>query len=207
MADARHRREELLQPRRIGVQRLERVRGRRASTSFCGWPVRKRLGQAAPERIEPGVRHLEDAADIRRLVPVEEQIGLRSVRVARRRSASRNPRATSVSRKSRDDRAMQAQAGRAGASCDSGPRASSVKTPISTALSSVFAGQNAKPVCRIFSGVSWSGTMAPRRWVWNGIIDRITPTRKAVRRRYRYLPPKPSKAPMPGGCPSDRGWV
>ena len=35
---------------------------------------------------------------------------------------------------------------------DSGPRDSSVKSPISTALKSVFDAQNASPVCRIFSG-------------------------------------------------------
>ena len=34
----------------------------------------------------------------------------------------------------------------------SGPRASSVKTPISIALRSVFEGQNARPVWRILSG-------------------------------------------------------
>ena len=40
VADAGHRGEELLQPRRIGVERLEQAGRRRVFTSFCGCPVR-----------------------------------------------------------------------------------------------------------------------------------------------------------------------
>ena len=32
--------------------------------SFCGWPGLQRLGQIAPEAVQPGVGHLEDAADV-----------------------------------------------------------------------------------------------------------------------------------------------
>ena len=39
---------------------------------------------------------------------------------------------------------------------DCGPRASSVNTPNSMALNSVFDGMNAMPVCMIFSGLTCS---------------------------------------------------
>ena len=39
------------------------------------------LGEMVPEAEEPEVGHLEDAADVRRLPPVEEEIGLGRVRV------------------------------------------------------------------------------------------------------------------------------
>ena len=136
----------------IGVERLEETRP--AALDLVLRLARpERLGQVAPERIEPLVRHLEDAADVRRLVAIEEEIGLGRVARSGRRRAFRNPSATSASRKSRAERGA-GRGVRVSGSKRSAPRASSVKTPISIALSSVFDGQNASPVCRIFSGVA-----------------------------------------------------
>ena len=61
----------------------------------------------------------------------------------------RDERVEEVARRAR----VQAEAAAAARSKASGPRASSVNTPISMALSRVFEAQKARPVCRIFSGV------------------------------------------------------
>ena len=151
MADAGHRREELLQARRIGVERLEEARAAGLDL-VLRLPGAQRLGEVPPERIEAVVRHLEDAADVRRLLAVEEEIGLgrvaRSDRRSRCEEAERHQRVEEVARRAR----VQAEAAARAPRSASGPRASSVKTPISMALSSVFEAQNARPVCRIFSG-------------------------------------------------------
>ena len=41
----------------------------------------QRLGEVGPERIEPQIGHLEKAADVLRLLPIEKQIRFRSGRV------------------------------------------------------------------------------------------------------------------------------
>ena len=63
VADAGHRRQEILQARRVGIQRVER-----SGAAVAGLVLRlaraKRLSQMAPEAIEAVIRHLEHAADI-----------------------------------------------------------------------------------------------------------------------------------------------
>jgi hypothetical protein len=49
--------------------------------SFCCFPVLERLGQRVPEPVEPRVCHLQDPADVGRLLPVEEQLGIVCIRV------------------------------------------------------------------------------------------------------------------------------
>ena len=124
-------------------------------TSFCGWPVRSALGEMSPERIQAVVGHLEDAADVGRLAAIEEQIGLGRVGVAvaaRAQEAERDERIEEVARRARVQAEPPAERRRSAA----GRCASSVKTPISMALRRVFDGQNARPVCMIRSGLSWS---------------------------------------------------
>ena len=77
VADAGHGGEELLQSRRVGVEGLEQP-GPAALDLVLRLPGAERLGQVPPERIEAVVRHLEDAAHVGRLLPVEEEIGLRA---------------------------------------------------------------------------------------------------------------------------------
>ena len=58
----------------------------------------------APERIQPLVRHFQNAADVGRLLPVEKEIGLGGVRilVARaREKAERDQRVEEVARRAR----------------------------------------------------------------------------------------------------------
>ncbi len=151
-----------LQPRRIGIERLEESRPADLDL-VLRLTGAKRLGQISPERIEAVVRHLEDAADVRRLVPIEKEIGLGRVRVLSP-SRCRKPSATSVSRKSRAERGCSPRLP-LNASKYCGPLASSVKRPISIALSSVFDGQNARPVCMIFSGVGGCSLTCVLSWV------------------------------------------
>ena len=72
--------------RRIGIERLEETR-----TAGLDFVLRQSryagLGEIAPERIEALVAHLENAADIRRLFAIEEEIGLRGIGVAIARRA------------------------------------------------------------------------------------------------------------------------
>lgn len=80
MTDAGHRRQELAQPGWIGVDRLEEgeVPRLRLVLERAGAQA---LGEPAPEGVEPVIGHLEDAADVRRRVPVEEEARLRGVAV------------------------------------------------------------------------------------------------------------------------------
>ena len=72
-ADAGHRARELRQPLRVGVERREEV------LAALGLVLRlagaQALGQRPPEPVQPGVRHLQHAADVGRLGPVEEEVG------------------------------------------------------------------------------------------------------------------------------------
>ena len=83
-------------------------------------------------------------------MPIQKQVGLDGVGDRLGEGG-----ATSVSRKSRADRACSPSRALRRSKL-AGPAASSVNTPSSMALSSVLAGQKAKPVCRIFSGVGCS---------------------------------------------------
>ena len=103
VADPRHRRQEFPQPRRLGIQRLEQPRRARLHL-VLRQPRPQRLGQAAPERVKAVIAHLEDAADIRRLAAVEEQIGFRSIRVdvaGPRQKPEGDERVEEVARRSR----------------------------------------------------------------------------------------------------------
>jgi hypothetical protein len=100
---------------------------------------------------EPGAGHFEDAADLGRLATVEEKIGIRSVGVSGAGSGE----------EAESDKGVEEIAGGTGwrprcaerESNSCGPCASSVKTPIPTALSRVLEAQKARPVWRIWSGV------------------------------------------------------
>jgi len=74
-----HRVQELAEPVRICVELAEEVA---AGTSLVlGLAGTECVGQAGPERIQPGVRHLEQAANVGGLAAVEEEAGLGCVRV------------------------------------------------------------------------------------------------------------------------------
>src|SRR5579863_724615 len=78
-ADAGHGPQKCLQPARIGVERAEEVLfSRRFALRLAGPQGR---GEIVPVPVKPAVGHLENAADIRRLVLVKEQIGGGRVRV------------------------------------------------------------------------------------------------------------------------------
>ena len=77
-------------------------------TSFCGCSGPQRFAEVAPEGVEAMVGHFENAADIRRLGLVQEQVRLRRVRVpiaAAREKAERDERIEKITRRSR----MQAE--------------------------------------------------------------------------------------------------
>ena len=79
--DSLHRVHELLEPRRVAVQLVEhRLAG--VLDLVLRLPGPQRLGEIAPESIQPGVQHLEDPADVRRALLVEERRGLRRVAIA-----------------------------------------------------------------------------------------------------------------------------
>ena len=81
VTDGAHRGEELLQPRRIGVEFLEQTGPSRLDL-VLRLSGAQRVGELGPERVQPGVRHLQDAADVRRLLPIEEHFRLGRVAVA-----------------------------------------------------------------------------------------------------------------------------
>ena len=93
----------------------------------------------------------------------------RSDRRSRVQEAERDQRVEEVARRSR----MEPETAATAASNASGPCASSVKTPISMALSSVFEAQKARPVCRIFSGFGgcMDGVRCALRWQENARIS------------------------------------
>jgi hypothetical protein len=77
---AGHRGQELLETCGIGVEHLEEARA--ATLELVLRKARpKPFGQTAPEGIQPAVRHLEESANIGRLLLVEEEVRLRSVGV------------------------------------------------------------------------------------------------------------------------------
>src|SRR6201996_7648639 len=82
VADAGHGCEKCFEARRIGVQGGER----RCTGVTLGLVLQlagtKRLGQMVPEAVESGVRHLQDAADITRLVAIKKKICIRSIAIA-----------------------------------------------------------------------------------------------------------------------------
>jgi hypothetical protein len=101
---------------------------------------------------EAGVGHLENAADVAGFVAVEEEAGLGGVGVEV---------AGSLEEAEGDERVEEVAGERgwrpvrpARSSNFSGRVASSVKMPISTALSRVLEAQNPMPICMMWSGVS-----------------------------------------------------
>ena len=109
--------------------------------------------------------------DVRWLLSVEEEIRLGRVGVAialAREEPERDQRVEKVPRRSRMKPEPHAERLER-----LGPCASSVKTPISIALRSVFDGQNARPVCRIFSGFGgcMGGVRCALRWQENARIS------------------------------------
>jgi hypothetical protein len=78
VTESGHCGEELLQAGRIRIQRLEEWRLARLRL-VLELPRAQCLGEAAPEAIQAVVGHLQDAAHVRRLVLVEEQVRARCV--------------------------------------------------------------------------------------------------------------------------------
>ncbi|HWA84855.1 MAG TPA: hypothetical protein VG710_01420 [Opitutus sp.] len=81
MAHPGHRGEKFLQALGVGVERFEEPRAA-AAQLVLRQAGAQALGEMGPERIEPVIRHLEDAADVGRFFPVEKEGGLGSVAVA-----------------------------------------------------------------------------------------------------------------------------
>ncbi len=80
-AQAGHRLEELLQAGGVGVEAFEQAL-HTVLDFVLRQAVLERLGEIAPEAIQARVGHFEDAADVRRLPAIQEEIGGRRVRVA-----------------------------------------------------------------------------------------------------------------------------
>src|SRR5215213_6625051 len=78
--DPRHRVHELLQAVRIAVQLFEQ-----GSAAVFDLVLRlsglQRLGEVSPEPVEPAVEHFQQAADVGRLVGVEELRGVAGVAI------------------------------------------------------------------------------------------------------------------------------
>jgi hypothetical protein len=102
VADAGHGLQELFEARRLGVERFEDARA--AALRFVLWePGAQGLGEMSPERIEAVIGHLEDAANVRRLLAVEEEIGFRRVGVTialTRQEPQRDQRVEEIERRS-----------------------------------------------------------------------------------------------------------
>ncbi|MDT4830735.1 hypothetical protein FQZ97_642100 [compost metagenome] len=79
-ADPAHGLEEPAQPCRLRIDRGEEV------LAVLGFVLRlsgvQGFGKRAPETVEPGIGHFEDAADIRRLRLVEEEVRIRGIAIA-----------------------------------------------------------------------------------------------------------------------------
>ena len=73
VAHAGHRFQELLEPRRFGVNGRERV-GAAVSRFVLRKSCSERRGEVGPKRIQPLVGHFENATDIGWLALVEEEI-------------------------------------------------------------------------------------------------------------------------------------
>ena len=130
-ADAGHGAQEPLEPRGIGVEGGEDILLSRLLALL--FARAERSGEVAPMAVEPLVGHLEHAADVGRLVFVEEEVGRGRVgvdSVAAFQEAERHQRVEKVAGRSR----MQAEATGQCLRESSGSLASSVKTSISTAL-------------------------------------------------------------------------
>jgi hypothetical protein len=78
-ADAAHCPEEAAQPLRLRIERGEEVR---IMLGFVlHFPCLQGFGKRAPEAVEPGIGHFEDATDIRRLGLVEEEVRVGSIAI------------------------------------------------------------------------------------------------------------------------------
>jgi hypothetical protein len=81
-AQAGHAGEELAQARGVAVERAEEVVAAVADL-VLRLAGAQALGQRAPERVQPRVAHLEDAAGVRGLGLVEEEVRVARVAVLR----------------------------------------------------------------------------------------------------------------------------
>src|SRR5581483_2997883 len=85
--DAAHRVHKLLQACGVAVELVEhRYAGALELVLRPAAP--ERFGELTPERVEAGIRHLEEAPDVARASPVEEGGGLRRVAIACRRAVA-----------------------------------------------------------------------------------------------------------------------
>ena len=103
-AEAGHCRQKQLQSRRIRIEAFEQP-GRAALHLVLRQAGPERLGEVAPERIEPLIRHLEKAAQVGRLPAIEEQIRVRGVAIAvavTLQETERHQRVQEVARRSSD---------------------------------------------------------------------------------------------------------
>ena len=102
-ADPGHRGQKAFQSSRIGIQGFEHARP--AGPDFVlRLAGAERFGEMAPERIQPLVRHLENAADVGRLLAVEKEVRLRSVRIqvpGAREKTERHERIQEIARRPR----------------------------------------------------------------------------------------------------------
>jgi hypothetical protein len=118
-------------------------------------PGFQRSGQGAPMRKDIAAVMLQFSADISWLVAVEVEIRCQRVRVPALLSRSSMPSATNASKKSLAPRSAIPSLAPS-CSKSSGPSASAVNTPSSTALSNALAPRNAWPSVMIRSIASWS---------------------------------------------------
>jgi hypothetical protein len=130
----------------IGIENAEHV-GFAVSSFILRFAGAESGGEAIPMTEEAAVCHLKDAADVRGLVLVEEDVSGWSITVGSVFAVEETEGDKSVEEVA-SRAGMKAKAASEGLSV-SGPRASSVKTSISTALRRVLEAQKARPVCRM----------------------------------------------------------
>ena len=159
--EAGHRVHELFEAGGVGVELLEH-RPAGVLDLVLRSAGAQRLGQVAPEPVQPRVEHLQDAADVPRARLVEERRGRGGVGGTAQPSPEPSRRAarsaTRPSRKSNTARERRCSVP-ASSSAVLAPVPRAVNRPSSTAVSSVLDGQNPIPTCMISDG---SGTSTGR---------------------------------------------
>ena len=157
-SDAGHGRHKHFQPGRVRVERLE---GRGDAGLVLALVLllarAQRLGEVAPMPVEALVRHFKQAADVARLLLVQVEVCGGRVGVFPVRPA-KEPR-----RHQRVEEVLAARGCSPRRPCNvsksSGLLESSVKTSISTALSSALAAQKPRPTCKMCSALGGSVAM------------------------------------------------
>ena len=149
----RHRGHELLEPGRSAYSssNMRLCRGFDLVLRLAG---AQRFAEIVPVSEQARVEHLQHAADVARAV-LSRKAAARRVAVAAARRRCRRGRGSPARRARRRNRRCRADAARARARarCRSATRAPSVvNTSSSTAVSSTFEDQNARPVSRILDG-------------------------------------------------------